>query len=339
MVNQQCCDLEASGFQCLGLTPEPGDLTLAGFTIAVSTRTYEPGVSTFISYIACVKSGDEVVLHHPHSDGSRCWHQLAEGIDRDFARQVAFGIGIAALDDDLDRWEVRGQFAFADPDNTSHRRHAQLSRLRLSSLRYEIGEISRQCEGFDALQPAAQRLRQRVSDAYGLLAEMTNSSLADKSDIEMTQRENLNLLLSIIAALVLAPGVVISFDSVTHLTSNPLSLLLSCSAASLLTATLIAAVSGIRLRLSNRVSVIGLFVVASALFVGVVLLVFVIKTTHRIEGLVLLGAGALFVTALIIPWGRRREAEAAPTRWRATWDGIRNDTDEHWTRLNTELQG
>jgi hypothetical protein len=261
---------------------------------------------------------------------------LSNHVDLFSARQQALGIAIEALDSDLDLWEVRGQFAFADPDIKSHRWHAQRSRLRLSSLRFEVWLISRESSEFKDLASTSLRLRRRVTDAYRLLAEMTNSSLADKGDIEVTQRENLNLLLSVIAALVLAPGVVIGFDSAVRVTKNPLSLLLVCAASSLVAAALIIGFSGVRLRLDNRISRYSYVASISALVTGVILLAFLIKSSQRIEGLTLLTSSLLCAAVLIIPWGRRHESEAAPARWRATWDGIRNDSYEFWSQFNEE---
>ncbi|NNN01445.1 MAG: hypothetical protein HKL86_06410 [Acidimicrobiaceae bacterium] len=335
-MDYQCGDLESCGFQRIDPDRRQGAILETDFTIALATRTYQPGVSTFISYVPCKTSDGELLIEHSLNDGSGCWHQLSAGVDRHHARQDALQVGIEALDGDLDQWEVRGQFAFADPDNQSHRWHAQRSRLRLSSLRYEIGQISRESRDFKELQGPLSQLRQRVGEAYSLLAEMTNSSLADKSDIEVTQRENLNLLLSVIAALVLAPGIVISFDSATRLTSNPLSLLLSCCASSLLAAALIISFSGFRLRLNGWIRLLPLVAVSSVAVAAVVLLAFFIHTTQRMEGLALLAATLLCIAALVTPWGRRKEVEAAPPRWNATWERIRNDGSENWNRLNAE---
>jgi hypothetical protein len=335
-MSKHCDELEKCGFHKRDEYPLIAGLESAGCSVALANIEFAPGVSTYISYLPCMRSQDHVFISHAQDGQSECWHRMSDDVDLFRARQQALGIAIEALDSDLDLWEVRGQFAFADPDIKTHRWHAQRSRLRLSSLRFEVGRISRESREFKDLASTSQRLRSRVTEAYRLLAEMTNSSLADKADIEVTQRENLNLLLSVIAALVLAPGVVIGFDSAVRVTKNPFSLLLVCAASSLIAAALIIGFSGVRLRLGNRISRYSYLASISALVTGVILLAFLIKSSQRIEGLALLMSSLLCAAVLIIPWGRRHESEAAPTRWSATWDGIRNDRPESWSRLNEE---
>ena len=326
-----CDDLTRIGF-APAASPAEG-LSDTGVRLALATRTYEPGVATFVTYLPVFDGTARHYVEHPTSSGSGCWHDADASLALTEVRESALRHAIRALDADIDQWEVRGQFAFADPDLTSHRWHAQKSRLRLSALRYEVGRVDRECEEFPRLEPDVRALRQRISDAYSLLAEMTASSLADKSDIEESQRSRLNLLLSVIASLILAPGVVISFASATTARSDPVTLLLACASASLATAAIIIAFSGLRLDVRRGRTVGGVLAVATALLVALVLAI-TVPSPHGdvIVVAVLFAVGCLLT--LVAPWGRRPSAASAPDRWRSTWDRIRNDRERSWHELN-----
>ncbi len=330
-MSSQCQELERLGFDEFHGRPDVGHAVIA-CTIPVASRTFQPGVATAVSYWPCVVAdAANFVQHEP--EGRECWHRLADSADLADVRIVAARRAMESLDADLDLWEVRGQFAFADPDTTSHRWHAQRSRLRLSSLRYEIGRISREFSDVEELNEIAKELRARVSNAYGLLAEMATSSLADKGDIEASARENLNLLLSIVTTIVLAPGVVISFTSALHATTNAMTLLLSCASASLVSASLIVGFSGVRIRLTSAETRWAYAVVMAVLAVAGVAVATWPRIGYRGELTTVLGATVMIGVVAGVPWGAKRGAEPAPDHWRAIWDSIRNDRVEYWTRF------
>jgi len=316
------------------LTPHP-----VASVVAVPHRTFAPGVSSWITYEPVVVNTEGVSTSHGEGE-QICWHQMRAGTDFNAARCRAFELAIAALDDDIDAWEVRGQFAFADPNMRTHRWHAQKSRLRLSKLRYEIGVVSQKAEEFPSLGVSVAALRQRISDAYELLAEMTASSLADKSDLEEAQRGRLNLLLSIIAALILSPGLVISFVACTESVRKPsvVSLLLACLISSMVTGDLILALAGVRVALRNTAQRFGF---ASLVALGVLACVvrgLFVSGAARIEceliALLLLATGIV----LVMPLGRKQEFETAPPQWTATWNAIRNDNEHSWRMLDGQIE-
>ncbi len=330
-MTHHCDDLTRLGFSLA--EPPAAGLSDTGVRLALATRTYEPGVATFVTYLPVYDATARRYVEHPTSTAPGCWHGADASLDLTAVRESALRHAIRALDADIDQWEVRGQFAFADPDLTSHRWHAQKSRLRLSALRYEVGRVDRECEEFPRLEPDVRALRQRISDAYSLLAEMTASSLADKSDIEESQRSRLNLLLSIIASLILAPGVVISFASATTAHSDPVTLLLACASASLVTAAIIVAFSGLRLDRRRRGAAVSVVAGAAALLVAL-LVATAVPSPHGDAIVVTVVLAIGFLLTLVAPWGRRTGAASAPDRWRSTWDSIRNDRERSWRELN-----
>lgn len=330
-----CQDLVSFGFRKSVDVPSLAKSRSLGETLAVACVTFQPGVSTYVSYLPCFEFEHRVVVRHVDDDD--CWHELLDGGELGQVRQTALKIAMEALDSDLDLWEVRGQFAFADPDNKTHRLHAQLSRLRLSSLRYEVGQISRASSEFSSLKELSAQLRERVAGAYGLLAEMTTSSLVDKSDAEASQRENLNQLLSVITALVLAPGVVISFDAAVSLTKNPLSLLLACATSSFIAGAIIIGFSGLRVRLTRPRAKVTYGLITLAQIVGIAVCATRSALPQRYELLAIFASLFICCVVVALPWGRRPLSEVAPERWRETWQRIRNDRPEYWEALDSEV--
>jgi hypothetical protein len=80
-MSKHCDELEKCGFYKLDEYPPIAGLESAGCSVALANIKFEPGVSTYISYLACMRSQDDFFLDHAQDGQSACWHRdLSHGL-------------------------------------------------------------------------------------------------------------------------------------------------------------------------------------------------------------------------------------------------------------------